>query len=213
LVVLLATASLANVVFNAWLGAEVVHSGLKPGVITTHMALAFLLICLLTTLIRLTGPERAPLVLGPESRRIGIVSWVFLLCLLAEGILGSQVREETDLLAKAAGELPREAWTAHLEQTLIYLVHRSFSWSLLLASTLLLFWVQCSRIPALLRPRILFGGVLAMMAMGVILAHVAIFRVVQVLHVGMTAVLLAVAWGWLLELLPAPRVAKPSANA
>jgi hypothetical protein len=59
----------------------------------------------------------------------------------------------------------------------------------------------------------LFGGVLAMMAMGVILAHVAIFRVVQVLHVGMTAVLLAVAWGWLLELLPAPRVAKPSANA
>ena len=213
LVVLLATASLANVVFNAWLGAEVVHSGLKPGVITTHMALAFVLICLLTTLIRLTGPERAPLVLGQESRRIGIVSWTFLLCLLAEGILGSQVREETDLLAKAAGDLPREAWTAHLEQTLIYLVHRSFSWSLLITSTLLLFWVQCSRIPALLRPRILFGGVLAMMAMGVILAHVAIFRVVQVLHVGMTAVLLAVAWGWLLELLPAPRVAKPTANA
>jgi len=36
-----------------------------------------------------------------------------------------------------------------------------------------------------------------MMAMGVILAHVAVFRVVQVIHVGMTAVLLSVTWGWL----------------
>lgn len=29
---------------NAWMGARVVYSGLAPGVLTTHMALAFLLI-------------------------------------------------------------------------------------------------------------------------------------------------------------------------
>ncbi|MFC4991004.1 hypothetical protein [Rubritalea tangerina] len=30
---------------NAWMGARIVYSGLKPGTITTHMALAVLLIC------------------------------------------------------------------------------------------------------------------------------------------------------------------------
>jgi cytochrome c oxidase assembly protein subunit 15 len=212
LVILLAAASLGDVLLNAWLGAEVVHSGLKPGVITTHMALAFLLIALLTTLVRLTGSLRAKASFGPLTSRMVTVSVIFLICLVAEGIMGSQVREQTDVLARAAGNLPRESWAKHLEETTIYLVHRSFSWSLLVCATLLLFWVQCSQYPAVWRPRVLFAGVLAMMGMGVILAHVGVFRVIQVLHVGMTSVLLAVAWGWLLELLPAESIAKEPAT-
>jgi cytochrome c oxidase assembly protein subunit 15 len=206
--------SLADVAFNAWLGAEVVHSGLKPGVITLHMALAFGLICLLTTAVRLTGKAsmRPVATFGPLRRRIAVVSVLFFLCLVVEGILGSQVREHTDELAKSAGHLARAEWTGLLEQTTIYLVHRSASWSLLVTSALLLFWVQCSPRPGAVRPRLLFVGVLAMMVMGVILAHVAVFRVIQVLHVGMTAVLLSVAWAWLLELFTADLVAKEAAG-
>ena len=40
-------ASLFVVLLNAWLGARVVYSGLQPGIITLHMALAILLVCLL----------------------------------------------------------------------------------------------------------------------------------------------------------------------
>lgn len=202
--------SLADVIGNAWLGAEVVHSGLKPGVITTHMALAFALICLLTTAVRLTAdPGGRPAVeIGPLRRRILWVSVLFFGCLVTEGIMGSQVREHTDELAKSAGQLDRAEWTGILEQTGIYLIHRSASWSLLVTSALLLFWIRCSQRPGAMRPRLLFAGVLAMMVMGVILAHVAVFRVVQVLHVGLTAVLLSVAWGWLLELFTADLVAK-----
>lgn len=43
--------SLLLVLFNAWLGAQVVESGLKPGIITLHMALAILLVCILVFLI------------------------------------------------------------------------------------------------------------------------------------------------------------------
>ncbi|NNC89299.1 MAG: heme A synthase, partial [Akkermansiaceae bacterium] len=39
--------SLFVVIFNAWLGARVVYSGLSPGIITAHMALAILLVGLL----------------------------------------------------------------------------------------------------------------------------------------------------------------------
>jgi cytochrome c oxidase assembly protein subunit 15 len=200
-VVILAAACLVDVLGNAWMGAEVVRSGLKPGVITAHLALAFLLVCLLTTLVRLTGPVPAAPALGPLRSRILGVSLVFFVCLVGEGILGSQVREQTDVLARAAGSLPRSSWIGNLEQSAVYLVHRSFSWSLLLSSALLLFWVRCSRRPGAVRPRLIFLGVLAMMVMGVILAHVAVHPVVQVLHVGLTSVLVCLAWGWLLEVL------------
>jgi len=198
-VIFLAAASLADVAGNAWMGAEVVRSGLKPGVISAHLALAFLLVCLLTTLVRLTGPVAASRPFGRLRPRILGVSLVFFLCLVGEGILGSQVREQTDVLAKAAGDLPRDSWIGNLEQTAVYLVHRSFSWSLLLSSGLLLFWVRCSQRPGAIRPRMIFVGVLAMMAMGVVLAHVAVLPVIQVLHVGLTSVLVCLAWGWLLE--------------
>ncbi len=43
LVFWMAFGSLIVVLVNAWMGARVVYSGLKPGVLTTHLALAMLL--------------------------------------------------------------------------------------------------------------------------------------------------------------------------
>ena len=43
LVFWMAFASLAVVLINAWMGARVVYSGLEPGVLTTHLALAMAL--------------------------------------------------------------------------------------------------------------------------------------------------------------------------
>ena len=84
--------------------------------------------------------------------------------------------------------------------TVIYKIHRSFSWSLLLTSGLLFYWVRREKDWQVVEPKLIFAMVVAMMLMGVVLGHVEIHPAIQVLHVGMTAVLLAVTWHWIMRL-------------
>ena len=124
--------------------------------------------------------------------------------------MGSQLREQTDELAHAAAAaaiesgstepVDRSAWIEELEAKLIYKVHRSFSWTLFVTSGLVLFWTNKYSTVKLIEPKLIFAMVIAMMLMGIVLAHVAILQVVQVLHVGTTAVMLAVTWHWILRL-------------
>ncbi len=200
-IVILAWASLADVVFNAVMGARVVASGLQPGIITLHMALAFLLILFLVTILWLSRTKQKANFERPSNlSAILALSLLFFLCLFAEGLLGSQVREQTDEMAQTAGQLSRDQWIGQLETTWIYKIHRSFSWSLLITAggMLILSW----RSPSLrfAEPKWIMGMVVAMMLMGVVMAHIAINQFVQVMHVGTTAVLLAVTWHWVIRL-------------
>ena len=203
-IVALAWLCLADVVFNAIMGAIVVRSGLQPGIITLHMALAFLLIAMLVTIIWLSRPQEHQQKLAiPLRKKLQAVSLIFFICLFAEGILGSQLREQTDELAMTAETeqgIEREKWGDELGATIIFKVHRSFSWSLLLTSGLLFFWGARDRDWKTSEPQLILAMVVAMMLMGIILGHVSIYPVVQVLHVGMTAVLLAVSWHWIMRL-------------
>ncbi len=205
--------ALVNVLANAIMGAVVVRSGLQPGIITLHMALAFLLVIVLVTIIWLSRPANSADNTPADSeyglQGLLVVSAILFGCLFAEGLLGSQLREQTDELAKAAEGIPRDQWISQLGATLIYKIHRSFSWSLLLASGLLLFLARRTARPSFVEPPYIFGLVVAMMIMGVVLGHISVFQVVQVLHVGTTAVLLAVTWHWILRLVSARRSAAP----
>jgi cytochrome c oxidase assembly protein subunit 15 len=201
-IVALAWFSLFDVLANAIMGAVVVRSGLQPGIITLHMALAFLLIAVLVTIIWLSRPEKdSKDVISPaQKQRLLIISLVFFACLFFEGLLGSQLREQTDELAKAAEGLARDQWIGELGSTLIFKIHRSFSWSLLITSGLLLFWMRWLGNAKFVEPKFIFGLVVAMMMMGIVLGHISVFQVVQVLHVGTTAVLLAITWHWVIRL-------------
>ena len=200
-IVALSWFALLDVLANAVMGAVVVRSGLQPGIITLHMALAFLLIAVLVTIIWLsrTGGTQT-LIPHKIQRQLLIVSLVFFACLFCEGLMGSQLREQTDELAKVAGGMPRDQWIGELGSTIIYKIHRSFSWSLLLTSGLMLFWVRKPNEQKFVEPKFIFLMVVAMMMMGVVLGHISVFPVVQVLHVGTTAILLAVTWHWILRL-------------
>ncbi len=203
--------SLANVLVNAVMGAIVVRSGLQPGIITLHMALAFLLIAVLVTIIWLTRPDTTGVAVAPDQRKkLLVVSLVFFACLFAEGLLGSQVREQTDELGLVAAELSREQWSEEIGATLIFKVHRSFSWTLLITAALLLWWVLQSSLKHTREPRLIFALVIAMMIMGLILGHIGVIQFVQVLHVGATAVLLAVTWHWIMRLWSAKAAATAS---
>ena len=203
-IVALAWFCLLDVLTNAIMGAIVVRSGLQPGIITLHMALAFLLIAVLVTIVWLSrANEYQQVVAKPLRKKLQIVSIIFFACLFAEGLLGSQLREHTDELAMTAEteqEIERKQWGEQLEGTTIYKFHRSFSWSLLLTSGLLFFGARRCKDWKPVEPKLIFAMVIAMMLMGVILGHVGIHGVVQVLHVATTSVLLAVSWHWIMRL-------------
>lgn len=200
---LAAVLSFALVLVNAWLGAKVVFSGLKPGIITLHMALAVLLLCVLVY--AAWKAESKPWQLPASSVLWKIAAVLFLLVVL-EGVLGSQVREMTDHLAKTHAGEPRSDWVGELEHSWMYLVHRSGSWIILgialwfgyLAKKTLpggLGWLETS----------IVGLVLAQMLLGILLANVGILPTAQVLHIGLSSLLVSGLFLWLLA-------AKPVAN-
>lgn len=187
------------VIVNAWLGARVVLSGLKPGVITLHMALAVVLLGVLVyaTWRGTAAPWRLPV----ERAVAGRLAWVGLLLLVlvvTEGVMGSQVREMTDELARRhQGEL-RSQWVDELEHTGVYIWHRSFSW-LVLGWGLYFGWLA-KRV--LRRLGWLEQGVicliLAQMVLGMVLANVGIVRTAQVLHIGLSSLLVSGLFLWIL---------------
>ncbi len=182
---------------NAWLGARVVFSGLKPGTITLHMALAILLLCVLvfTAWRGTAAPWRLPFVSAPR------VMWVppaLFILIVVEGIMGSQVRELTDTLAHThAGQL-RSAWVSELEGSAVYLAHRSFSWLILFFGVAFLRVARaaCGRLRWL--EKSIFSLIAAQMVLGVILSQVGIVRGAQVLHIGLSSLLVSALFLWLL---------------
>ncbi len=191
------------VLVNAWLGARVVLSGLKPGIITLHMGLAILLQCVLVyaAWAGTNRPWRLPLSTGrARGRGLGLLllGWLLFFLIVVEGVMGSQVRELTDELSRThPGEL-RAQWVGELELSWVYLIHRSFSWFIV---GLVVLWVwQVWRV--LGRVGWLEWGVVAIvfaqMLLGLILAHVGIVPTAQVLHIGLSSLLVSGLFLWLL---------------
>ena len=203
-IILLSWLGLIDVIGNAIMGALVVRSGLQPGIITLHMGLAFLLISMMVSVVFLSRPIDAAAAsskIDPKlKKQLLFVSILFFAFLFCEGLMGSQLREQTDEFAKVADGLARDQWADKLGETWIYKVHRSFSWSLLITAGLIFYWVKKKTQLQLPEPKLILAMVVSMMFMGIILAHISVYQVVQVLHVGMTAVLLAVTWHWIMRL-------------
>lgn len=201
LVFWMAFASLMLVIVNALVGAMVVSSRLKPVIITTHLALAMVMLATLTYCAwRGTDtPWRIRLKGGA-----GWVKWsvaILVLVVAAEGMIGSQIREITDEMAKAHVGQARDLWIDELEQAAVYLFHRSFSWAVLAAS-IWAYWMSerfreggAGRVE-----KAATGIVLIQMVLGMVMSQVHIYQWVQVVHVGLAAVLLSLVILWWLGL-------------
>lgn len=193
-------ASLALVLLgvNAWMGAQIVFSGLKPGIITTHMALAILQLCLLVFL-AWRGCDK-PWRLPASCRENGLtkIAVVLFVLIIAEGILGSQVREKTDALQKSHHAAPRSEWVGELEQSPTYLIHRSGSWAVLIGSVIFFARAKKQRTGAKTLEYLVTGIVFAQMCLGLILSQVGILPVAQVLHIGLSSILVSALLLWLL---------------
>lgn len=198
LVFWMAVASFAVVLINAWMGAQVVFSGLKPGVLTAHLALAMMLTGMLVYC-AWRGTDRPWCVGIVGSHRVWL-KWLvggLLVVVVVTGILGAQVREMTDEMAKFHDNAPRETWIGELEQSALYLWHRSLSWLVLAVSAAAWWLARKHREGGIgVVEWTVFGIVLAQMVLGVVMSQIHIYSWVQVLHVGLAAVLLTMIWLW-----------------
>lgn len=201
--------ALILVLVNAWMGARVVYSGLAPGVLTTHMSLAFLLIIVQSYVVWRAADVPKLMIFREDAMRVRlrVCLWVLFLVIIAEGIMGTQIRELTDSLSKHLS-VPREQWGETLENSWVYLLHRSFSW-VILAVTCYAAWIsrQHRQGAITLAEKLVIGIVLAQMILGIVMSQIHIYGVVQILHVGLAAILISANFFWILSLNP---VSSPS---
>ena len=186
----LGVSAFALVIISALTGIVVVASGLRSGVVTIHMALAFLQLFVLTYL-SWAGVRPGSLrtqIAGPSRPQVMIL----LSCVMIEWAMGSQIREVTDRLMMEQGIASRGTWIDEISESFIYLIHRSFSWSILIAAL----WLGYKSRWKGKIPRLVLGLVFALMLMGLILSSSGIHAVVQVLHVGGAGGLVAAVYYW-----------------
>jgi heme a synthase len=197
--------AVALVGINAWLGARVVLSGLKPGTITLHMALAILLLCVLVYA-GWRGCDRPwRLHFHGSPTKLKWIALTLFVLIVIEGMLGSQVRELTDELAKLHAGERREQWVWELEQTWVYLFHRSFSWVILGLAFAFYFLARRQLTGRRWLEAFVLGLVLAQMVLGLVLSHFGILRIAQILHIGLSSLLVSGLFLWLLGAFSRPR--------
>jgi heme a synthase len=124
--------------FQGWLGSAVVASNLRPVMITAHMVMAFLIVCLL--IYAVARSQRDSLAATDSSALSGRFRTVLLAALamsLAQITMGTQIRESVDVIALNLGQGERSLWRE--EFPVIFYIHRSFS-SIILATNLWLAW-------------------------------------------------------------------------
>jgi cytochrome c oxidase assembly protein subunit 15 len=122
-------AGLLLILANAVLGKYVVDSFLLPGVVTAHMLLS---IGVIYFLVKALNNQTSSAVISLENRHwIGIN----LVIVFVQILLGTQVRENMDHVIKALGEGAKDQWVAQLD--LVYIVHRTFSWFIVLGHLIL----------------------------------------------------------------------------
>lgn len=132
-ILLISSINLVVLAFQAWFGSIVVATNLVPWTITVHLFLALVIVGLQIYLLRKIAPSQQKNTAVSTS-----LYWtMFFLFIITffQMFLGTQVREEIDLLKKAG--IARSDWSDHFG--IAFLIHRSFSW-LVLIVTVALFW-------------------------------------------------------------------------
>lgn len=130
--------NLLLVMFQGWIGSIVVSTNLLPWMITLHMMLALLIVCLLLYVhyrsYRLAYPVRFK---TDKPNRLFVILVVGFVLMLIQIVLGTQVREEIDAIAFSFGNMMRDQWIGGLGTE--FLIHRSYSLVLLAVHILFLY--------------------------------------------------------------------------
>jgi cytochrome c oxidase assembly protein subunit 15 len=123
--------TLVLVLFQAWVGSLVVSTNLLEWMITVHMLIALLIVGMLIWIYYRAEEEDPNFSFsGNALLRIKPVTILFLVMLVGQVVLGTQVREEVDAIASSLSYELRNTWIESLG--LSFKIHRSYSIALLL---------------------------------------------------------------------------------
>ena len=124
---LFAICALASVVFNGWLGSQVVASELRPVMVSLHMVGAFFVqIFLILGFISLKSTRKKPKEKNSTSGLINLLVCSGGFFLIIQIIMGIQIRESIDWIFKLESFVERENLINSVPW--IFYIHRSFSW-------------------------------------------------------------------------------------
>lgn len=198
----LALASFLLTGVQGYLGSLVVSTNLLPVMVTVHMALALVIVALLLYAVNRTESGRgldgvsgvpvevveSALTGKRPTASLQLWLWVALGLTFWQIVLGTQVREQVDIVSAAAGYVARETWIAKLGS--VFTVHRTMSAAVVLLNVYVSYelW-QLGRV----RLRRLASTTLVVIgleiAAGFILALFALPAAVQPVHLTLATVL------------------------
>tara|TARA_A100001015_G_scaffold163753_1_gene182064 strand:+ start:87 stop:1133 length:1047 start_codon:yes stop_codon:yes gene_type:complete len=139
-----AVGALLSVIFNGWLGSQVVASDLRPLLVSLHMLGAFLVqMFLILGFINSRTSNVFPTVSVVFNKRANIFIGLCVLCLVIQIGMGIQIRESVDWALKIDKLFDRENFIDIVPW--IFYVHRSFSWVLLVFAVLALWFIVKSK--------------------------------------------------------------------
>lgn len=171
--------------FQAWLGKIVVDRNLQGTTITYHMIGVFAILAVLIWLWHINDKRKIEYKRGITSSYRTVVLGAVLLTLLMV-ILGTQVREEIDLIAKTT--VDRSLWIDQLSN--VFIIHRSVTWLVLIVNGWLLYkslkenWFKSKvvRIIAFIMMEIILG---------IVLSYLDVPAVTQPIHLFVAALIFA----------------------
>jgi len=123
---LLSLAAFVLVVFQGWLGSRVVASNLSPGMITVHMLVAQVIVGLVIAAVVSASRPRidvAQVRALPSFISIGLI--IAMVLGLLQLVIGTQVREAVDLIARASDHENRHLWIDNLPW--VFTVHKWYA--------------------------------------------------------------------------------------
>ena len=202
----LALASFLLTGVQGYLGSLVVSTNLLPVMVTVHMGLALVIVALLlyavdrarwgqgspTTEPSVHTPLPLDATAGPSvSRGLRVWLWAALLLTFWQIVLGTQVREQVDIVSAAADYVGREGWVGKLGS--VFSIHRTVSALVLLLNVYVGYELWQLAQPRLRRLVVATLGVLGLEILaGIVLASYALPASVQPVHLTLATMLFGV---------------------
>lgn len=128
------------VIFQAFLGSIVVSSNLLPGLISVHMVIALVIVCLLIFAVYLSSDIHTPVVPIIQKRKLNALLIVSMVMMMTQLLLGVDVREAIDTIAREMNYDGRNTWIEKLD--ISFFIHRSFSLLILASHVFLAYMIN-----------------------------------------------------------------------
>lgn len=190
------------VIFQGWIGSIVVSTNLLHWMITLHMFLALLLVCLL--LYVHYRSYRLAHIINPKTDKPNRLYWILITAFIlmnVQVVLGTQVREQVDLIAAQFGNLFRSEWVDHLGN--YFLIHRSYSLLLLAVHILFIYKIYkySFRNASMFRwSQVLIGIIFLEIISGMAMSYFGIPAFLQPVHLLLGSLIIGVQFVVLLQL-------------